>query len=59
MLWSIRKQSRESVESVMKKKRWEGLAEKVRLGLEWKSNGVMNDETNSCESMEQWKKCHP
>ena len=39
MLKSIGKQSGECVESILKKKRWEGFAEKV-LSLEWEW-GVM------------------
>ena len=47
MLRSIGKQSVESVESVLKKKR------KV-LSLEWKSGGVMDDESGeSMEAMEE------
>jgi len=49
-LRSIGKQSRESMESVLKKKRrlrWEWFAEKegFNLSLEWKSKGVMDDES--------------
>jgi len=41
MLRSIGKQSGESVESVRK----EGFAEKESLSLEWKSEGVMDNES--------------
>ena len=60
MLRSIGKQSGESVESVPEKKRkatvgtWEGFAEKEGLSLEWKSEGVMDDESG--ESMEPMEK---
>ena len=50
MLRSIDKQSVESVESVQQKKRWERFAERKVLSLEWKSEGVMDDESG--ESME-------
>jgi len=48
MLRRIGKQSGESVESVWKNKgrlRWEGFAEKESLSLEWKREGVMDDES--------------
>ena len=49
MLRSIGKQSRESVESVRKKKRYTTVGKICRKGrffsLEWKSEGVMDDES--------------
>ena len=54
MLRSIGKQSGESVESVRKKKRWEGFAEKESFKLEWNSEGVMDDESGELmELMEE------
>ena len=57
MLRRIGKQSGESVESVWKKKgrlRWEGFAEKESLSLEWKREGVMDDESGELmELMEE------
>jgi len=44
MLRTISKQSRESVESVMKKKRKDLQKRKV-LSLGWRSEGVMDDES--------------
>ena len=52
MLRSLGKQSGESVESVLKKKR------KV-LSLEWKDEGVMSGESGeSMEPMEEVPHCH-
>jgi len=56
ILRSIGKQSGEPVESVLTKKRrlqWKGLGEKEGLSLEWKSEGVMDDERG--ESIEPMK----
>jgi len=41
MLRSNSKQSGESMQLVLKKKRWEGFAEKEGLSLEWKGERVM------------------
>ena len=57
MFRSIGKQSRESVKSVQKKKRkatWEEFAEKEGLSLEWKREGVMDNESGELmELMEE------
>ena len=54
MLRSVGKQSGESVELVLKKKRWEGFAEKEGFKPAWKSEGVMDDESGeSMEPMEE------
>ena len=48
MLRSIGEQSGESVSQSERRKgrlRWEGFAEKESLSLEWKSEGVMDDES--------------
>jgi len=48
MLRSIGKQSWESVESFLKKKRrlwWEGLQKRKVLSLEWKNERVLDDES--------------
>ena len=55
MLRSVDKQSRESVESVLKKKKKATVGRICRkrklLGLEWKSEGAVDDESG--ESMEE------
>ena len=53
MLKSIGKQSGESVESVQKKKR-KDLQKREVLSLEWKNEGVMDDESGELmELMEE------
>jgi len=61
MLRSIGKQSEESVESVLKKKREATVgricSEWKVLSPEWKTEGVMDDETG--EPWSRWRKCRP